>query len=371
MKSRIWRLAGVGMLCLSIGAQALAEGPQDQPRGNPGGGQQGRGPDAGQHGGGQGRPQGGNDRGGQGQGQGQWQGGRGNDNQPRTNLQRQEQMQREQGSRDNQQPRTNLMRQQEQQGRPATGLPIQGKPDEVRQTQQPIRGNYPDLRPNDNRHWEAGGPGQRPGNNWQGGGPRPGDNRPGYNRPGDNHWQGGGRGNGWGPGPQYRPGYVIDRFPGQNYRVPYRGQDYFFSDGYWYRPQGPRYVVVRPPYGVRVRYLPDYAERMWIGSAMFFLAAGTYYQYQANTQEYIVVNPPVASPQPIQQASNGYDVAAYPANGQTLQQIDQDRYECQRWATQQSGFDPAQATYAPAPEVVNIYRQNLANCYVSRGYTVN
>lgn len=369
MKSRIWRLAGVGVLCLSIGAQAFAEGPQDQPRGNPGGGQQGRGPEGGQHGGGQGRPQGGNDRGGQ--GQGQWQGGRGNDNQPRTNLQRQEQMQ--QGARENQQPRTNLMRQQEQQGRPATGLPIQGKPGEVRQTQQPIRGNYPDLRPNDNRHWEAGGPGQRPGNNWQGGGQRPGDNRwqGGNPRPGDNHWQGGGRGNGWGPGPQYRPGYVIDRFPGQNYRVPYRGQDYFFSDGYWYRPQGPRYVVVRPPYGVRVRYLPDYAERMWIGSAMFFLAAGTYYQYQANSQEYVVVNPPVASPQPIQQASNGYDVAAYPANGQTLQQIDQDRYECQRWATQQSGFDPAQATYAPAPEVLNIYRQNLANCYVSRGYTVN
>jgi hypothetical protein len=53
-----------------------------------------------------------------------------------------------------------------------------------------------------------------------------------------------GHGNGWGPGPQYRPGHVIDRFPDREYRVPYRGQDYFYSGGYWYRPQGPRYIVV-------------------------------------------------------------------------------------------------------------------------------
>lgn len=236
----------------------------------------------------------------------------------------------------------------------------------MRQTQEPRQGYYRDIpRRNDgNQHWEAGGPGSRPGNN--GGG---------YNNghPGDNRWPGrpDGHGNGWGPGPQYRPGYIVDRFPDRNYRVPYRGQDYFFSGGYWYRPQGPRYVVVAPPYGIRVHYLPDYAREVWVGGSLLFLAAGSYYAYEQSTQQYVVVQPPaqVPAPQPAPQG-NGYDVVAYPANGQSPAQVQQDGYDCYRWAVQQSGFDPQAATYAPDPAVVQTYRQAQGNCLSSRGYQV-
>lgn len=166
--------------------------------------------------------------------------------------------------------------------------------------------------------------------------------------------------------------------PGGYSRVPYQGSDYFYSAGYWYRPQGPRYVVVTPPRGVRVRYLPDYAQQVWLGSALFFVAAGTYYSYEQSTQEYVVAEPPqgvqpVYAPQQVQQAQQAadpYDVAAYPANGQTQQQVEQDRYDCYRYAVQQSNFDPASATYQPAPEVVGIYRQAMAGCYAGRGYSV-
>ena len=255
---------------------------------------------------------------------------------------------------------------QQPQPQPSNNLPIQSRPDSVRQTQEPRQGNYRDIpRRNDgNQHWEAGGPGSRPGNN--GGGYN-------NNRPGDNRWPGrpDGHGNGWGPGPQHRPGYVIDRFPDRNYRVPYRGQDYFFSGGYWYRPQGPRYVVVTPPYGIRVQYLPDYAREVWVGSALFFLAAGAYYTYESSSQQYVVVQPPtqVPAPQPAPQG-NGYDVVAYPANGQSPAQVQQDGYDCYRWAVQQSGFDPQQVTYAPDPAVVQTYRQAQGNCLSSRGYQV-
>lgn len=335
MKSRIWRLAGVGLLCMTVAVQAAAEGPQDQLRGGTGGGDQ-----RGQGGGQQGRPQSGPGN------QGQWQ-----NRSPNTGYQRPEQGRPSQGSGNQGQWQGSRPEQtRPDQGRPddrqpENRPPIIGKPDEVRQTQSPLRGSYPDLRRDNDRHWQAGGRDQRA----------------------DDY-----RGSGWGPGPQYRPGQIVERFPGQNYRVPYRGQDYFFSDGYWYRPQGPRYVVVQPPYGGRVRYLPDYAQRMWIGSSMFFLAAGTYYQWAENTQEYVVVNPPAQVP--VSQsvpATSGYDVAAYPAQGQSPQQIAQDQYECKRWAAEQSRFDPAAATYAPAPEVVSVYRQNLANCFASRGYSVN
>lgn len=351
MNLPLWRMAGVAVLCLAVGAPAYAEGPQDQLRGSSNGGQRGQGggnagpgqpqgggqyrpPPGGNQGQWQGRPPQGN----QGN-QGQWQGRPGGGSQNQWQGNRPEQGRPEQGRPDQGRP---------DQGRPEGGQqdnrpPIIGKPDAVRQTQAPLRGSYPDLRRDNDRRWEGGR------DRW----------------PGEH-------GGGWGPGPQYRPGQVIDRFPGQNYRVPYRGQDYYYSGGYWYRPQGPRYVVIEPPRGVRVRVLPDYAQRMWIGSSVFFVAAGTYYQWADNTQEYVVVNPPVNAsiPQPAPTLTN-YDVAAYPAQGQSPQQIAQDQYECKRWAVEQSRFDPASATYAPSPEVVSVYRQSLANCFASRGYTVN
>jgi hypothetical protein len=35
------------------------------------------------------------------------------------------------------------------------------------------------------------------------------------------------------------------------------------------------------------------------------------------------------------------DVIAYPAQGQSAQQADRDRYECHTWAVKQTGFDPS------------------------------
>ena len=327
MRLRIWRLAGVGLLCVSVTAQSLADQPQN------------RGPDGGQHEGGghQGhagntppRPQNGqqpNQHNGQNQNQdnGQWQ------TRPAPDY----------NSRVRSPPPPPQL--------PANDLPIQPRPDTVRQTQEPRQGYYRDERPQNGYH-----------QNWQTG-----------NRPNDNRWPGrpDGHGNGWGPGPQYRPGHVIDRFPDRDYRVPYRGQDYFYSGGYWYRPQGPRYIVVQPPRGIRIQYLPDYAREVWIGGSLLFLAAGSYYAYQEATQDYVVVEPPVQ--QPPQPTGNGYDVEAYPANGQSPEQVQRDGYECYQYAVQQSGFNPRTATYQPAPEVVQAYRQAQGNCLSSRGYQVN
>lgn len=327
---RIWRMAGVGLLMVTVGAQVMADERDNNPRPDGGAehdrGPQGRGPGNPHFENTPGRPQNEHfERGGP-NGGGQWQG-------------------RPQGNPPAPQPSNNL--------------PIQGRPDTVRQTQEPRQGYYRDIpRRNDgNPQWTGG----RPGGGFNNG------------HSDDRRWPGrpDGHGNGWGPGPQYRPGYVIDRFPERNYRVPYRGQDYFFSGGYWYRPQGTRYVVVTPPYGIRVHYLPDYAREVWVGSALFFLAAGAYYTYEASSQQYVVVAPPTAVPAPQPQPQgNGYDVVAYPANGQSPAQVQQDGYDCYRWAVQQSGFDPQTVTYAPAPAVVQTYRQAQGNCLTSRGYQV-
>jgi hypothetical protein len=344
MNSRIWRLAGVGLLCVGVGAQALADEPQN------------RGPD------GDGRGQ---QHQGNGQGRGGDQRGPGNEaqNPPRPqnneiirgdNSRQFEHNGNDHGwqNRDQNRPayNPNPVRQPPPPPQlPANSLPIQPRPDTVRQTQEPRQGYYRDERPQNGYHNQQ----------WQT-----------DNRPNDNRWPGrpNGHGNGWGPGPQYRPGHVIDRFPDRDYRVPYRGQDYFYSGGYWYRPQGPRYIVVQPPRGIRIQYLPDYAREVWIGGSLLFLAAGSYYAYQEATQDYVVVEPPAQ--QPPQPQAQGYDVEAYPANGQSPEQVQQDGYQCYQYAVQQSGFDPRTATYQPAPEVVQAYRQAQGNCLSSRGYQV-
>ncbi|MGE8099306.1 DUF6515 family protein [Pseudomonas fluorescens] len=380
MKSRIWRMAGVGVLCASVSAPLLAEGQggeellrrqqqqQQQQQHNNGGGQHEHGGE-GHQGGNQPRPENNPPRVESIQQHPQNNQPRVEYNPPRPQInQSRPQTEIIRGNNSRQFERNDQNQGGDWQNRqrhepngqvqvrpapvPANNLPIQGRPDTVRQTQEPQRGYYQDVpRRNDyNQRWQAGGRDEhRDERRWPG-------------RPE-------GHGNGWGDGPRYRPGQIIDRFPDRHDRVPYRGQDYFYSGGYWYRPNGPRYVVVQPPRGIRVRYLPDYAQEVWIGGALMFLAAGAYYAYEESTQEYVVVEPPVGNPEP-QPVSSGYDVVAYPINGQSPEQVTQDGYDCYRWAVQQSGFDPRTVTYQPAPQVVQTYRQAEGNCLVSRGYQV-
>ncbi|KPW73190.1 hypothetical protein ALQ65_04550 [Pseudomonas syringae pv. coriandricola] len=385
MKSGIWQFAGVSLLCLSISAQALADerddSRQNQPNGGPAGNVQQQQQQLRQEQNNQQRQiqqQQNQQR--QVERQQQQQINQQQNNQQRQiqeqqnqqrqverqqqqqiqqqqlqqrNVERQQQQQIEQQQREQQrqiQQQQNQQRQQLRQNQ--DNLPIQGGPREARQTQPPRQGYYQDIPRGNNRNWQAGN--GRPNDRWEG-------------RP-DGH------GNGWGPGPQYRPGYAIDRVPGGYSRIPYRGQDYFYSQGYWYRPEGPRYVVVNPPYGVRVSRLPSYSQEVWIGSSLLFLAAGTYYAYQPDTQEYVVVNPPqneaVYQSAP-QQQGNGYDPVAYPANGQSPQQVELDRYQCYRWAADESGFDPANVSGQPPPDVVDVYRRSMGACLAGRGYSVN
>ena len=324
MKSSIWRLASVGLLSLAIAGQVFAEGQGPGQDGHGGQGGHGGGNGGGQW---QGRPQG--NQGGQWQGHpqgnqgGQWQG------RPQGNQGGQWQG-RPQANQGQGRPQNNWNGQW--QGRPSAGHDDHG----------------PGRPSGGGSSWQ-GRPPSAPGNAWHG-------------RPGGN----------WGPHPSnWRPGYVVDRVPSGYYRVPWRGSDYFFNDGYWYRPHGARYVVVAPPYGVRVRYLPSYAEQLWFGSMLYFLAAGTYYLFDNSSQTYEVVPPPPQVAQAPLPTGNPYDVIAYPMYGQSPQQQAQDHYECHTWAVGQSGFDPAMAGYAPSQQAVDTYRGALGSCLQGRGYSIN
>lgn len=114
--------------------------------------------------------------------------------------------------------------------------------------------------------------------------------------------------------------------------------------------------------------LPSYARELWIGSMLYFVAAGTYYLWNGNNQRYEVVNPPPA----VQgNAVVSYEVIAYPARRQSADQQGRDRYECHGWAVNQSGFDPSIATQPVGAETAERYRRALSACLTGRGYSVN
>ena len=113
--------------------------------------------------------------------------------------------------------------------------------------------------------------------------------------------------------------------------------------------------------------LPAGAREVWIGSMLYFIAAGTYYLWNAERNVYEPVSPP---PLPASEATR-YDVIAYPAKDQSAEQQSRDRYECHTWAVSQSGFDPASARTAPAASVADTYKRALGACLTGRGYSVN
>lgn len=60
----------------------------------------------------------------------------------------------------------------------------------------------------------------------------------------------------------------------------------------------------------------------------------------------------------------------YPGRGQSQQQAANDRYECNRWATNESGFDPELRTHRNPETGPGNYGRALSACLEGRGYTV-
>jgi len=60
------------------------------------------------------------------------------------------------------------------------------------------------------------------------------------------------------------------------------------------------------------------------------------------------------------------DVYIYPRNGQTEQQMANDRYECHAWASNETGFDPTRQQNQGDPQE---YRRAMVACLDARGYS--
>jgi hypothetical protein len=170
-------------------------------------------------------------------------------------------------------------------------------------------------------------------------------------------------------------GYVYNTLPRGYASYHHHGAPYYYHGGAWYRPYGPRFVVVPPPFGIGVGFLPPYYTTVWFGGAPYYYADQTYYQWYPERREYVVTSPPVQQ-QPDAGAPSGDsgDIFVYPKNGQSEEQQSTDRYECHAWAVEQSGFDPTRPGGGVGESENEMrradYRRAEGACLEGRGYSV-
>jgi len=185
-------------------------------------------------------------------------------------------------------------------------------------------------------------------------------------------------------------GVEVATVPSRAVVVRHGGGHYYYSGGVWYAPYGPHFVVVGPPVGVFVPVLPPFYTTVWFAGVPYYYANDAYYTY-AGPQGYEVVDPPgdastgiqgpqgpayPGAPPPAPGAAHpeGEDIYVYPQQGQSLDQQANDRYECHKWASSQTGFDPTQAGGGVAPDQTvtrgEDYKRAMRACLEGRGYSV-
>jgi hypothetical protein len=167
-----------------------------------------------------------------------------------------------------------------------------------------------------------------------------------------------------------RPPRYVSNLPGGYRQYHWNGRPYYNHGGHWYRPYGNRYVVVGAPYGLFVNYLPGFYSTFWFGNTRYYYADDTYYLYEPTRRGYVVTRSPYDDDQDDEEYAQELDedLFVYPAKGQSEQQQADDRYECHRWAADQTSYDPVDADY-DADQRAD-YLRAMTACLTGRGYSV-
>lgn len=180
-------------------------------------------------------------------------------------------------------------------------------------------------------------------------------------------------------------GQFIEVLP-RGHRVVFFGKARFhFFEGVWYRPVGRRFLVVAPPIGLVLPFLPPYYSTIWVGGLPYYYANEVYYIQSPGG--YVVTEPPrgevIQTPPPSEPIPGGQMPAGpipggqmfiYPRQGQSPQKQATDRFECHNWAVRQVGYDPNKPPVglpeAQTAQKLTDYRRAMEACLDARGYSV-
>ena len=167
-----------------------------------------------------------------------------------------------------------------------------------------------------------------------------------------------------------RVGGVVAQLPPGYRAYFFHGERWYFAGGVWYVAGPAGFVVARPPVGLTVAMLPPFATTVWIAGIPYYYADDVYYSWDPALNSYVVVPTPPDADQPgSPPTASTDDLFIYPRNGQTPAQQATDRYECGRWASAQTAFDPTHTPVANPPEAEQ-YRRAMSACLEGRGYSV-
>ena len=167
-------------------------------------------------------------------------------------------------------------------------------------------------------------------------------------------------------------GYVSHDLPYTAVEVNHLGATYYFHEGSWYRPRGrAEFYVVAPPIGLFVPILPPAYTTIWSAGSPYYYANEVYYIHAPDRDGYIVT----AAPQNVTTPNKTDDsLFSYPKNGQSEDQQARDRYECYRWAADETGFDITKPLGGVAASEVeskrSAYHRAETACLEARGYSV-
>ena len=127
--------------------------------------------------------------------------------------------------------------------------------------------------------------------------------------------------------------------------------------------------------GLFLATLPWYYSTYYWDGVPYYYADTTYYRWNGRARQYEIVTSPAArtgsaAPQP----AASTDLFMYPKGGQSTEQQARDRYECHRWAADQTGFDPTQTGGGVTAEAAAAKRANYLRadgaCLEGRNYSV-
>lgn len=127
--------------------------------------------------------------------------------------------------------------------------------------------------------------------------------------------------------------------------------------------------------GLYLGALPWYYSTYYWGGVPYYYADSTYYRWNGAVRLYEVATAPArrgasAAPQP----AASTELFMYPKGGQSTEQQARDKYECHRWAADQTGFDPTQAGSGVTPKSTATQRAGYLRadgaCLEGRNYSV-
>jgi hypothetical protein len=170
---------------------------------------------------------------------------------------------------------------------------------------------------------------------------------------------------------QRPPRQVVPSLPYGYARHNWGGRPYYYQGGHWYRPYGSSFAIVAAPYGLFVPYLPGYYNSLWVGSTRYYYADDTYYTYEPARRGYVVSRSPYnddRDDEDYDDNAGDEDLYIYPSRGQSEQQQADDRYECHRWAVEQTHYDPVDSGSDAGDRAS--YLRAMTACLTGRGYSV-